>query len=52
MTYLEQNQVAYDINSYKSAPPGMRIWCGGTVEKKDLELLQPWLVRAYEHARE
>ena len=40
---LAKNRVAYDINSYPSAPSGIRIWGGGTIEKKNIELLLPWL---------
>ena len=40
---LAKNKVAYDINSYPSAPSGIRIWGGGTIEKKNIKLLLPWL---------
>jgi phosphoserine aminotransferase len=45
---LEKEGVALDAAGYRSAPPGLRIWCGATIEQSDVQALTPWLDWAFD----
>jgi phosphoserine aminotransferase len=47
---LELEDAAYDVAGYRDAPPGLRVWCGGTVNTADIEALGPWLDWAWAQA--
>ena len=48
---LEEEDAAYDVGAYRDAPPGIRLWCGATVDTADVEALGPWLDWAWEQVK-
>ena len=44
---IEKAGAGFDLGAYRDAPPGLRIWCGSTVETADVQALMPWIAHAF-----
>ena len=51
VSMVEAEGAGYDFNAYRDAPPGLRIWCGATVETEDVKILTQWLDWAFASCR-
>lgn len=47
VAFLEKEGVGLDLGHYRDAPPGLRIWCGATVQTRDVKALLPWIEMAF-----
>ena len=45
---LEGANAAWDVGAYRDAPPGLRVWCGSTVELADVQAMLAWLDWAFQ----
>lgn len=51
VSIIEKAGAGYDLGHYRDAPPGLRIWCGATVQARDLKALMPWIAYAFAEAK-
>ncbi|KUL93357.1 phosphoserine aminotransferase [Bosea sp. WAO] len=51
VSIIEKAGAGYDLGHYRDAPPGLRIWCGATVQSRDLKALLPWITYAFNEAK-
>lgn len=51
VSIIEKAGAGYDLGHYRDAPPGLRIWCGATVQSRDLKALLPWVAYAFAEAK-
>jgi phosphoserine aminotransferase len=51
VSIIEKAGAGYDLGHYRDAPPGLRIWCGATVQARDVKALLPWIAYAFAEAK-